>query len=144
MPRTMRVEYPGAIYHVMIRLRWGSDAMNRGDLPPSDFGKASLPPSDYGKASRREDIVSDAHQVDCGPGANWVFQRRQVGATSLGAWPRKNQSRSSKSRESRCAARIRIYGLTPFPKTPCKSQPPSLSEMGVYSVHLTHPYAIPT
>ena len=31
MPRTMRVEYPGAIYHVMIRLRWGSDAMNRGD-----------------------------------------------------------------------------------------------------------------
>jgi hypothetical protein len=31
MPRTMRVEYSGAIYHVMIRLRWGSDAMNRGD-----------------------------------------------------------------------------------------------------------------
>ena len=31
MPRTMRAEYPGAIYHVMIRLRWGSDAMNRGD-----------------------------------------------------------------------------------------------------------------
>jgi hypothetical protein len=31
MPRTMRVEYPGAIYHAMIRLRWGSDAINRGD-----------------------------------------------------------------------------------------------------------------
>jgi len=29
MPRTMRVEYPGAIYHAMIRLRWGSDAMIR-------------------------------------------------------------------------------------------------------------------
>jgi hypothetical protein len=97
MPRTMRVEYPGAIYHVMIRLRWGFDAMNRGDLPSSDFGKAS----------RREYIVSDAHQVDCGPGANWVFQGRQIGATSLGAWPRQNQRRSTKSL---CAARIRIYG----------------------------------
>jgi putative transposase len=49
MPRTMRVEYPGAICHVMIRLRRGSDAMNRGDLPSSD----------YGKASRREDIFVD-------------------------------------------------------------------------------------
>ena len=35
----------------------------------------------------------------------------QVGATSLGAWPRPNQRRS---RKSLCAARIRIYGLTPF------------------------------
>jgi len=39
MPRTMRVEYPGAIYHVM----------DRGD--------------------RREDIVPDAHQVDRRPPA---------------------------------------------------------------------------
>ena len=37
----------------------------------------------------------------------------QVGATSLGAWPRPNQRRS---RKSLCAARIRIYGLTPFPR----------------------------
>jgi hypothetical protein len=77
----MRVEYPGAIYHVM----------DRGD--------------------RREDIVSAAYQVDSSPGANWVFQGRQVGATSLGAWPKQNHRRSS---QSMCAARIRIYGLAPF------------------------------
>jgi hypothetical protein len=78
MPRTMRVEYPGAIYHVM---DWGD---------------------------RREDIVPAAHQVDSSPGANWVFQGRQVGAPSLGAWPKQNHRRSS---QSMCAARIRIYGF---------------------------------
>jgi hypothetical protein len=45
MPRAMRVEYPGAIYHVM----------DRGD--------------------RREDISIFAGQVDCGAGANWHGQR---------------------------------------------------------------------
>jgi hypothetical protein len=45
MPRAMRVEYPGAIYHVM----------DRGD--------------------RREDIFIFAGQVDCGAGANWHGQR---------------------------------------------------------------------
>ena len=54
------------------------------------------------------------HQVNSGPGANWLFQGRQVGATSLGAWPRQKQRRSLKSM---CAARIRIYGLTPFTKS---------------------------
>jgi hypothetical protein len=45
MPRAMRVEFPGAIYHVM----------DRGD--------------------RREDISIFAGQVDCGAGANWHGQR---------------------------------------------------------------------
>ena len=49
MSRKLRIEYPGAMYHVM----------NRGDLPSSDYGKASLPSSDYGKASQREDIFKD-------------------------------------------------------------------------------------
>ena len=31
MARKLPIEYPGAIYHVM----------NRGDLPSSDYGKAS-------------------------------------------------------------------------------------------------------
>ena len=39
MARKLRIQYPGAIYHVM----------NRGDLPSSD----------YGKASRREAIFAD-------------------------------------------------------------------------------------
>jgi hypothetical protein len=39
MARKLRVQYPGAIYHVMIR----------GDLPSSD----------YDKASRREAIFED-------------------------------------------------------------------------------------
>jgi len=55
MPRTMRVEYPGAIYHVM----------DRGD--------------------RREDIVPDAHQVDCRPPADGHDQERPVHAASLDA-----------------------------------------------------------
>ena len=32
MARKLRIQYPGAIYHVM----------NRGDLPSSDYGKARL------------------------------------------------------------------------------------------------------
>ena len=43
MVRKLRIQYPGAIYHVM----------NRGDLLSSD----------YGKASRREDIFKD--DEDC-------------------------------------------------------------------------------
>jgi hypothetical protein len=39
MARKLRIQYPGAIYHVM----------NRGDLPSSD----------YGKASRREAVFED-------------------------------------------------------------------------------------
>ena len=60
------------------------------------------------------------HQVDSGPSANGLFQGRQVGATSLGAWPRPNQRRS---RKSLCAARIRIYGLTPFPPVEPRTPP---------------------
>ena len=49
MARKLRVQYPRAIYHVMIR----------GDLPSSNYGKASLPSSDYDKVSRREAIFED-------------------------------------------------------------------------------------
>jgi hypothetical protein len=45
MPRAMRLEYPGGIYHVM----------DDGD--------------------RREDILIFARQVDCGAGADWHGQR---------------------------------------------------------------------
>jgi len=37
----------------------GTSVMNRGDLPSSDYGKASLASSNYGKASRREAIFED-------------------------------------------------------------------------------------
>jgi hypothetical protein len=45
VPRAMRVEYPGAIYHVMDR------------------------------EDRREDVFIFAGQVDCGRGSNWHGQR---------------------------------------------------------------------
>ena len=58
MPRTMRVEYPGAIYHVMYR----------GD--------------------RREDIVSAAQQVDCRALANGHLKKPQayVAPLDTGTW----------------------------------------------------------
>ena len=46
MSHKLLIEHPGAMRHVV----------NRGDLPSSDYGKASLPSSDYGKASQREDL----------------------------------------------------------------------------------------
>ena len=42
MPRTMRVEYPGASYHAMIRLRWGSDAMIRLRWPTASAGDSTI------------------------------------------------------------------------------------------------------
>ena len=66
MPCIMRVEYPGAIDHVM----------DRGD--------------------RRED---------------WIFQGCQVGATSVGAWPKQNHRCSS---QSTCLARIQNLRFEPF------------------------------
>ena len=55
MPRTMRVKYPGAIYHVM----------DRGE--------------------RREDIVPDAQPVDRRPAAEGHDPERPVHVASLAA-----------------------------------------------------------
>jgi hypothetical protein len=60
---------------------------------------------------RREDIVSAAHQVDSSPGANWVFQGRQVGAPSLGAWPKQNPAAQAKA----CAQLEFESTVDPFP-----------------------------
>jgi hypothetical protein len=50
-----------------------------------------------GHCSAPQEGNHSVHEVDSGPGANWLFQGRQVGAKSLGSWPGQNQRRSTKS-----------------------------------------------
>ena len=135
MPRTMRVEYPGAVYHVMDRGDRREDIFV-DDVDRQDFlktlaaacqktGWQESEESDL--ASRRKadpDKLAIAVRLrnETTLSIKWIAARMRIGSSKgaksvLHRWvhgqadTRQNQRRS---RKSMCAARIRIYGLTPF------------------------------
>jgi hypothetical protein len=95
MPRTMRVEYPGAIHHVMDR------GDRREDIFVDDVDRQDFLTT-LGEACQKTDWQVHAfcrmrnhvvHQVDCEVGANGHYKGRPVSAPSLAAGARQKRNR---------------------------------------------------